>query len=283
MNQVFSYLLTPHQRWKTVLVEKFVDAEDEHTFSVHWATTLPQERDTRLYVLVPGMLNTHSYKYVEPFVHELMKLAPTCVVNMPLLADPATGTTIPDYSDARYLRHFLEIMNLRHPQCQLHLVGLSMGGTLAIQCHDLAHRVLGVCSPVLGAEVWQAVSGVYFGFLKTAFVTGPMWRLALKDPGKWGTKLLTMAAAGNSQRLAAAVETETQYKVREMSIENLMGELALGKVTMVHTRDDAMIPYRPDADPLFARVTRVSLPTGSHLFFSTQQVKEVVSGWIVGQ
>jgi len=280
MQQVFQYLITPHQRWKTITAEKFVDPEDQHTFSVHWATPFPSEQQSTLYVIIPGMLNTHSHKYIEPFVHALSAKGSTCVINYPLLADAATGTTIPNYSDERYLRHFLEIMNLRHPQCQLHLVGLSMGGTLAIKCQDMATRVLAICSPVLGSEVWKSISGVYFGFLKTAFLTGPMFRLAVKNPGKWGTKLLEMARASNSQQLTTVVEAETKYNVYQMSIESLMLQLPLGKVMMAHTKDDAIIPYRPDSDPLFARVARITLPTGSHLFFSGQQAKELVNTWL---
>jgi alpha-beta hydrolase superfamily lysophospholipase len=280
MQQVFQYLMAPHQRWKSVTVEKFVDPEDDHTFSVHWATPFPTEQQRVLYVIIPGMLNRHTDKYIEPFVHALAARGPTCVINYPLLADAATGTTIPNYSDERYLRHFLEIMNLRHPQCQLHLVGLSMGGTLAIKCHELATRVLAICSPVLGAEVWKTISGVYFGFLKTAFLAGPMLRLTVKNPGKWGTKLLDMARASNSQQLTKAVEAETQYNIYQMSIEELMTQLPVGKVMMAHTRDDAIIPYRPDDDPLFARVARITLATGSHLFFGATQARELVNTFV---
>ena len=280
MQQALQYLITPHNRWKSVVVEKFVDPEDNHTFSVHWATPFPTDQQRLLYVIVPGILNTHSHKYIEPFVHSLSVQGATCVINYPLLADSATGTTIPDYSDDRYLRYFLEVIGLRHPQCQLHVVGLSMGGTLAIKCQDLATKVLTVCSPILGAEVWKSMSGIYFGFMKTAFLTGPMLRLAVKNPGKWGTKLWEMALATNSRQLTSAVEAETQYNVYQMSIESLMNQLPIGKVMMAHTKDDAIIPYRADDDPLFARVARITLPTGSHLFFSSQQVKELLNTWL---
>ena len=277
---MLQYLIAPHHRWRSVTVEKFTDPEYEHTFSIHWATAFTREEDDRLYVIIPGILNTHSHKYVEPFVHNLRERGPTCVINYPLLSDPATGTTIPNYSDERYLRHFLEIIGLRHPQCRLYLIGLSMGGTLAIKCADLASKVLAICSPVSGPEVWRAIKGIYFGFLKTAFLTGPMLRLAVKNPGKWGTKLFELARASNSQQLTTAIETETRYNVYQMSIEELLLSLPAGKVTMVHTRDDAIIPYRPDDDRVFTRIARLTLERGGHLFFTPVQVREIVGTFV---
>ena len=109
-----------------------------------------------------------------------------------------------------------------------------------------------------------------------------MMKLAIKNPSKWGTKLLEMARTSTSQQLTEAVEAETQYNVYQMSIEVLLQQLPLGKVMMAHTTNDPLIPYRQDHDPLFTRVARITLPSGSHLFFSEQEARELLTTWLVG-
>lgn len=276
MLQVAQHLFTKRSKWKTYEVETFVDSEDDHTFSVHWATARPSTG--RLIVIIPGMLTHAGSKYLSYFVTELSAIASTCVINYPLSGSgPVTGDTIPDFSDDRYLRRFLELTILRHPNSHITLVGMSMGGALAIKCQDLVDKVYAVCSPIRGSDSWDSIQGFYYTAMRGAFLMGPMTRLLIKQPTKWTSSILAMLKAKDSRALTSTIEEQTSYVIYKMSIEALMLQLPPGKVTMIHTRDDQIIPYIQDDSPLFARVKRVSLPTGGHLFFTPEQVREIVN------
>lgn len=277
MIRFLQHSLQNRGKWQSCEVERFVDPDDNHTFSIHWATHFPTDNQTRVIVVIPGILTGHSSRYLTPFVNQFKTIAPTCVVNYPLIADAATGCTVPDYSDSRYLRYFLEFLTLRHPQCQLTLVGFSMGGVLSIKCADLAEKVITVCTPIYGSEVWDSIKGFYYTAMRSMFLLGPMARLAMKQPSKWMSSILAVIRAKDSKQLTAAIEAETNYVIYNMSIEDLIKQLPIGKVTMIHTRDDSIIPYIPDGSPLFARVHRITYGTGDHLLFTPEQIRKVAA------
>ena len=275
MLQFAQYLFSGRSKWREVEVEQFVDPEDGHTFSARWATPFPTDQQRHLIVVVPGMLTNHTSKYMSHFVSQLSQKAPTVICNMPLVADAATGNSIPNFADDRYLRYFLEMIGLRHPQCRITLVGMSLGGTLAIKCHDLAQRVIAVCSPIRGADSWDSIRGFYYTIMRGAFLAGPMTRLLVRQPTKWTSSILTMLKAKDAKELTKVIEDQTSYVIHQMSIEQNMLRLPPNKVIMVHSQDDQIVPFVPSGSPLFTYVKRVVMPTGGHLFFSLEQVKEV--------
>jgi predicted alpha/beta-fold hydrolase len=277
MLQLAQYVFSGRTKWKEVESEKFVDPEDGHTFSVRWATPFPRDEQTHLIVIIPGMLTNHSSKYLSHFIAELSRKAPTCICNMPLLADCATGDSIPNFSDDRYLRYFLEMTNLRHPQCRITLVGMSIGGTIAIKCADIVDKVVAVCSPIRGVDSWDSIQGFYYTIMRGAFLAGPMTRLLIRQPTKWTSNILSILKARDIKELTDTVEVQTSYVIYKMSIEENMLQLPAGKVTMVHTQDDTVVPYIPSASYLFAFVNRITLPTGGHLLFNQDQVRQIVS------
>lgn len=278
MLRVLNYTFDRRVKWSTVEVERYVDETDGHTYSVYWATPLPTNRlDEKIYVLIAGMLSSHDSKYLGRFVEGLSSRGATCVLNYPLIVDKATGETIPDYSDDRYLRAYLEMLQLRYPRAQLVVVGFSIGGSIAIKCADIADAVVAVCSPVKGSDAWDSIKHVYFEMMRAAFLTGPMTRLLVKEPTRWVKAATTVLFARNSKHLTTQLEAETGHLIYHMTIEKVLEVAPLEKITMIHTRDDRVIPYLQDSDPIFARVKRVTLEKGDHILFNAEEAAQVLA------
>ena len=119
LQQLGHYLLLPHHHWVVQGKEILQYPADGHTFSVVWATAKPTTKDTRCFVVVPGLWSPPHFKYIQGFVNYCRVRGPTCVINYPLTVDAATIDTLPDYSSGCYLQYYLEKLKESWPKLQI--------------------------------------------------------------------------------------------------------------------------------------------------------------------